>query len=466
MVQIRYVLLMFRCGLLLAFGAFQTVAFCQEKGDAGNEDRRSYLEKGKSAFSKGAEPPAYQFAMAHALFEKENQADIFSQIRWSNNLKRPCYGVTFAVGVILSKDPIGVLRSLYQDQQQAATSSPFKILTGVLGEQLVLEFEKRFTKGDFGRLFQEIESTAIKKYRPTPGLSFVGIGNLGELRENSIKVGYDYLFAIEFRSKKQNSRNDESIESRVILVNLTSGIIIAQSKMVSERNGKILADGKVATLQSALSPLFSFVDKNVVLQNLPELSNEIALKRINSLASKDEIPKIQKLNEIALYHSLKLITHQDLVTAAKTIAGEADGPIFVEGNSEAKKIALDRLLPDISRIETWHRQVVDKDAKEQEQQKAFAEAQKNARLLASGKEKQGNQGGMGGNTKSRYANAMRILENAENDARANGDVETALDCSAAQGALAAMEAGSSSLLATFSPAAKDLAERALARASD
>jgi hypothetical protein len=78
---------------------------------------------------------------------------------------------------------------------------------------------------------------------------------------------------------------------------------------------------------------------------MPALKPEHAKARLVQMLSNAKLSKLEKLYEVALYHSMKLITDDEKLTACLIVMEGSEGESLANGRPEDKQAVLDTLLP-------------------------------------------------------------------------------------------------------------------------
>ena len=87
-------------------------------------------------------------------------------------------------------------------------------------------------------------------------------------------------------------------------------------------------------------------DSKVKLADMPALKPEHAKARLVQVLSNTKLGKLEKLFEVSLYHSMKLITDDEKLTACLIVMEGSEGESVANGRPEDKQAVLDTLLPN------------------------------------------------------------------------------------------------------------------------
>ena len=87
-------------------------------------------------------------------------------------------------------------------------------------------------------------------------------------------------------------------------------------------------------------------DSKVKIGDMPALKPEHAKAQLVRVLSNTKMGKLEKLFEVSLYHSMKLITDEDKLTACLIVMEGSEGESVANGRPEDKQAVLDALLPN------------------------------------------------------------------------------------------------------------------------
>ena len=243
---------------------------------------------------------------------------------------------------------------------------------GAVAEHCAVEFDKRFTAGDYGTLFNEPETVDAPAEDPNdrrirsgmkepqtnflstsaasllrdlpgtgsmwrPGLEFVGEGSSGEMSELASTQQIDYLIHFDVVLKQTGRQN------QVFVQNVSRARLIDVSRRKSLIVSKAIDSGEVRQMQSAgrmpdpsayvteqMSNLWRAVDRETKLVPMPKLNSESVRRRIGQLIRSGGRRNLRTLSEIRLYQSLGLIDQAE-VAKAFDIVGGSDALVLMCG---------------------------------------------------------------------------------------------------------------------------------------
>ncbi|MEM6780158.1 MAG: hypothetical protein AAF670_21075 [Planctomycetota bacterium] len=227
------------------------------------------------------------------------------------------------------------------------------------------EFDKRFSGGNFGTLFSDIEPPEGEKVGgrqtepepvtitgplgdlvsemesdPTPmyqpGLIYLGEMESDESLEIAKSRGLDFIFHIDL-SVKENRVTGIDNNSRIRLLHVGSGKSLINTKPLRNRDtlaGRGAADTRVYVTDQ-MSGMWDWIDRELKLVNLPELSTEVAERRIGQLIASSTDESLRTLAEIRLYESTGAFDAEKSANLMAIAAGNM-GLTVVHGPMEEK----------------------------------------------------------------------------------------------------------------------------------
>lgn len=280
-------------------------------------------------------------------------------------------------------------RKMLSQEAQEELDKHLGLVATVVSE----EFNKRFQQGDFGTLFTsvtpppEIENergnrnaapgAAPVVAQPSmslalndvlseagdplypmwqPGIVYLGQATTSdEILAAAKRANIDLVLHFDVILKQGRNEAVQNL-SRCRLLQVSPpvdsqgrarNLVVTSKAMDSYEAQQFAAAGRMNEREyvtEQLSTLFSIIDDNVKVIDLPQLPAEVAKRRIATIISGDDAKSLRTLAEIRFYQSKNLIDDAE-AEAAFDIVGGADGLLFLHG-------------PKSERIETARRWAV------------------------------------------------------------------------------------------------------------
>jgi len=404
--------------------------------DPAPSEEDDYLTKGRYAFSIGKEKEGIEHARAFAIAATEG-VDILQKTKWFAADRRAVGTIRFAVGVVLEAPatmtdfkPIGsqqfqggggggggmgAMGSMGAPGGGGAAAAAknkehaLYDLTGTFGEAVIGGFKERWSSGNFGTVFNDVEKFVPK----TPvgnnnGMGMMGMGMRGgppgmgmegsgmegmagmgmgmegmsgmpgegqsgprerimpnsivspgfvyigsaekqaDLMPKAVEKGVDAVIFFDVKVSGPNRLNGiVQNEARVRVVSLKGDMLGRSSELLNTKVERALmsTDGE-DEVTKATEKFFMQLDDKVKLTELPAMKPEHAKARLVQVLSSSTISKLEKLFEVSLYHSMKLITDEEKTTACLIVMEGSEGESLANGRPEDKQALIDPLLPN------------------------------------------------------------------------------------------------------------------------
>ncbi len=387
-----------------------------------------YMTKGRYAFSIGKEKEAIEYARAFAVASTDG-TDVLQKTKWFATGLRPLTTARFAVGVVLEAPatmtdfkPIGSKQlqgggggsgggmmmggsgSGTQNKTTKAKEHSFYDLTGSFGEAVVAGFQERWTSGNFGSVYNDVETFVPKPPVGNNGMGMggMGMGGMGGMRgmdgmEGGMEGGMGmggmgmgdgqdaprprimpgkvvvpgmvYIGSSDKQADLMKKAEDRAVDLvllfdvKVSPPNRLNGIVqnTAKVRVVSLKGDPLARSSDLLNTEveralmrasgddevaKATDKFFAQFDLKVKLTDMPALKPEHAKARLVQVLSNTKSSKLEKLFEVALYHSMKLITDDEKLTACLIVMEGSEGESLAGGRPEDKQAILDTLLPN------------------------------------------------------------------------------------------------------------------------
>jgi hypothetical protein len=180
----------------------------------------------------------------------------------------------------------------------------------------------------------------------TPGVMMLGVGSVRDMLEKARSQGLDLLAVFDV-SVSVSSRDEAKNATMLTVYDVKSG-----EKLVSTRRlnhlayAKAIEDGRPNQIEEELDSVFQEgVDKTHKSEALPELTSDVAQRRIENLLKQEHSNPLPVLAEIRQYFALDLISQADFVAAAEALIGGENARKLVDGDVEEREAALKKWLP-------------------------------------------------------------------------------------------------------------------------
>ena len=135
-------------------------------------------------------------------------------------------------------------------------------------------------------------------------------------------------------------------EARLRLVNLKGDLLARSGELLNTKVERaLLSTTGEDEVKKAIDKFFAQFDEKVQLTDLPAIKPEHAKARLTQLLSNKEVDKLQKLFEVSLFHSMKLISDEDRATCYLIVMEGSEGESLALGGLPDKYAVLEPLLP-------------------------------------------------------------------------------------------------------------------------
>lgn len=280
----------------------------------------------------------------------------------------------------------------------AKSERTFQELTGDFGNALVASFESRWTDGQLGTPFKDVEPAAppvsnnnamgsmdmmgmegmmrdredmlgggfpgsdgfgadgnaatakdtTKGHVLTHGLVFIGTGKQGELLQEAIAQGFDGLFLFDIKAAHKRRGGLIENSTRLRFMGPDGKTVAATSTIVNidvERAKLRRQDDD--TLSKNIDRLFTSFDAKVKLSELPALKPEHAHDRIRALLVDPQTNDLVKLFEARLYRSMDLLTADELAKIYQIVLRGNEGLALAGGSIDDRKLVLNEIIDQV-----------------------------------------------------------------------------------------------------------------------
>lgn len=220
-------------------------------------------------------------------------------------------------------------------------------LTGLVGQTLATGMTERITGGKFGTALVDVaEKDETQGYtvggetvsQPStrmwiPGVVYVGEGSTSEMVPAAKKEGIELLLYLVVSLKTSRTDEVQNI-CRVKVIDCKSGKTLVASGGMDNREVKRLVAMKRGTAEAHITEemetFWKIIDTRLTLTALPNLTPEIARRRVTQIMGDPSYSKLRQLAEVRLLHQKSWLTDEELEMAFEIMAG-ADGTKILFG---------------------------------------------------------------------------------------------------------------------------------------
>ena len=252
------------------------------------------------------------------------------------------------------------LRAMFSGDASATLSSNLGLVADVTSEL----FDARYRRGDFGNALISVGSPAegqLSSSSMSEGLGTAldtspeplpmwkaGIAFLGEAdAKDAIKVAaganIDMVLHFDVLLKQPRGRDVQSV-CRLKMVHVPSGKTLATSKQFDNYEaGNQASTGRMTErsyVTERLETLFGVIDRQIKTNPLPQLSADVARRRVGTLLSGGQSNGLRTLAEIRLYQMQGLLSDEEVEVAFDIVGGE-EGLQLLHGKLD-ERLALAR----------------------------------------------------------------------------------------------------------------------------
>jgi hypothetical protein len=321
-----------------------------------------------AALVKGRQKQAISLLQADAA---QGNKDAIDSLRWSKALKKPFF--LLRCGLAVQAPELTGVREAAPSRSSRRKSAPPPSPQGVsesvtywgpaLGKPLLEKLQARIGEGRFGRWLQAAHE-AIASQPPANAnpdnqshprgqiTDEGGILNLGEMeagqaRRAAAKDGIDVLIMAVIVSKPVKIGGQIHGQSNLTLrvLDVARDDSLWKSKPVNSAitgNGSADDKGSKGDADELLSDALAYLDKEVLLGDMPKLTAEEVQQRAEAIAHETSNP-LPALAELRCYASLKLLTPEQLADFYTRLIGSEDGPRLATGSDPLRRQIVEKL---------------------------------------------------------------------------------------------------------------------------
>jgi hypothetical protein len=157
-----------------------------------------------------------------------------------------------------------------------------------------------------------------------PGIVFVGEGQSTATLETAKEAGIDLLVHFDVIAKARGTETQNISRCRIFQVS-TGKVLIASKGMDSMEAMQLVRAGRGTNsdyVTEQMLTVWAIVDKQMSVVAFPQITPEIAKKRVGMLVTSPTKDRLQTLAEIRMYEAGKLLTPEDVSLAFDLVAGD------------------------------------------------------------------------------------------------------------------------------------------------
>lgn len=238
--------------------------------------------------------------------------------------------------------PAARLAALDRSMLNEDADSELQRVVGLVATMLGEEFDARYEKAEFGGALTGLTAESGNRETVTgdfvdlletseplpmwrPGLVYVGEGASSETTPRARGMGLDLLIHLDVLLKPRGEEFTQNI-SRIRLIHVPSGKSMGVSKSIdslefSQQNRSKQLDAR-DYVGDQLSNLWAIVDRDTLTMPMPQLTPEVAVRRIGSLLASGGGKNLRTLAEVRLFQSQRLLTEDQVLQAFDIVGGE------------------------------------------------------------------------------------------------------------------------------------------------
>ncbi|MEO1524444.1 MAG: hypothetical protein AAFX06_03370 [Planctomycetota bacterium] len=244
----------------------------------------------------------------------------------------------------------GMGRSMLSSQAADEVESVLGLVISVLAE----EYETRFNQGDFGRALTDvtgdiggpISSEFVDTLQSSPeslpmwrqGFLYLGSGDLSKNVKVAQANGLDLIVHFDVLLKEGRGDFVQNI-SRCRLIHVPSGKSLGVSRSIDSLELAQQSRGKGVSsrdyVSEQLSNLIAILDRQAKTMDMPQLTPEVAKRRVGTLLSSGGGNSLQTLAEVRLYQAQQLLSEEEVMTAFDIVGG-SEAMRLLYGTDEEK----------------------------------------------------------------------------------------------------------------------------------
>ncbi len=182
----------------------------------------------------------------------------------------------------------------------------------------------------------------------TPGMIYIGTFDKEKsLMEKAALQNVDAVFIFDVTVSAPNRINGViQNEARLRLLSTKGDLLARSSELLNTKVERaLLSTAGDDEVKKATDKFFAQFDEKVQMADMPALKPEVAKARLTSLLANPAVDALQKLFEVSLYHSMKLISDEDKATCYLIVMQGSEGESLASGALADRQAVLEPLLP-------------------------------------------------------------------------------------------------------------------------
>lgn len=230
---------------------------------------------------------------------------------------------------------------------------------GLVAEVVSAQLTRRLREGRFGTAITELTAKGATLAEKMPGRSttsdsqpmwltgveFVGSGIATQVIEKARASQIDLLVHFEVIAKPIQRSEESQYQARCRVVNVATGETLGASKLIDRREVTLAArrSNVRAVVDELLEPALKALDAKGSVAQMPALTPQQALARIDTLLSSPTSSRMINLAEMVMFHQRGLIDEDQLQQAVYYAAGD-DGLLLLYADYDQRREVAQRMV--------------------------------------------------------------------------------------------------------------------------
>lgn len=180
-----------------------------------------------------------------------------------------------------------------------------------------------------------------------PGMLYLGVGSKTELLAKAATAGVDGVFIFDVEAKQNLRMQIVNNETRLSLV-MTDGKAVGATRTLKNTEVEMARMRGTGDddVQKNIDRLFKNFDEKIKLASMPSLKPEHARARMAQLLSNSELSRMSKLFEAKLFHSMSLLSDEELSMAYQIILEGNEGEVLANGTEDDRGLVMELTLEE------------------------------------------------------------------------------------------------------------------------
>ncbi|MBB3205609.1 hypothetical protein FHS27_001413 [Rhodopirellula rubra] len=246
-----------------------------------------------------------------------------------------------------------------------AITERFDDLMGAVASTVAEGMRSRIEKGQFGHALTEVDPEAkdqgymvggesvpqAETRMWIPGVVYLGEGSIQEMSKAAVQANIELLLHFDVALKEVRGGTTQNL-TRVKVLDCKNGKTVVLSGAMDSREVQRLQQTNRGTAEShlteALEKFWSIIDSKIAVTPFPQLTPEVARRRVTGLLADSSLSPLRKLAEIRFLGVSGWLTEEE-VEQAFDIAIGADGMTVLYGSpADAIEILRELALQNVS----------------------------------------------------------------------------------------------------------------------